>query len=631
MELAIQQQDTCRAQQQALSLREIREPVAVFLGQEDILACCQVSKQWHQDWNPFYWENVTRRTPKSFTRYGHLIRNLELRFSSHPRNRLISIREHCVNMRSLHLTIYESRPSDFEEDVFGIQPAPQDNRVVVALAQQEADNPFYPILRCNGFLSDSLCSLSFFMPPAVCDVILPRLAQASRAGLLQGLRSFVMRAAVITYTCIDVPPPPSCSLKLSTIFDFLDAFPKLTSFCFPSIALIEDKVPSFPELVLLNPWNINTDHVLPTVQQPQPQQQTREHVNVVKLEISLASAEAFRLVCTKMPNVLDLNIIPQGSWDMWTIIQQHYPGLVSLKCCMNDHVSGYFMVDDSREDQKIKFKDWIQLFERLVHLERFDANEVGLPFVVLETLALSCPKLTSFKAVDQVTSLQGVQFMLRHCTALKNLHITTTCDSDFFDDGGQPWIAPVESLHFDTVKLSEGHGHDVFRNRIRQLTRLKILHIDYTAGMSARAIFDEEDMVVVNKEKRTFLPKFKEEEEVTWKDWDEIMDKGNFVNLEVDVDVADNHEKSHQVDNERGNIAPQSHYPSLQEMVLGHFRVPNEGIYWRAVEIMPRLRSLTLDFTLREGDIVRMRDHVALGGSPLAAPYIWTIGTEAQL
>lgn len=579
------------AQRQVLSLQELRQHIAPFLGLSDLLACCQVSKQWHQDWNPFLWKNVNKKVPQDFSRYGHLVKNLHLRMSSYPVTSggvAASIRDSCLNMRSVSLTHYGWTLPQFENGVLGIPsasplslPAAKQDMSIEAVRQVQV-NSFYSPPERNGFLSNSLHSLSLCMPPLVCDVILPRLTQARMAGSLQGLRSFTMYQAILYYTCIDVEVTPPCILKISTVFEFLDTFPELTSFSTADISIMND-----------------------TYQAVQSQQ-IREHVYIVKLDISPATDREFELLATKIPHVVDLSIRPRGSSNLLPIIQQHYPGLTSFACRTRDHIDACIIVDDNNlETQKNKFKDWVQLLRGLSNLERFTACAV-LPFIVLESLALFCPKLEFFKANDEFVSLRGVRFMLQHSTALKHLVIPETAwQADFFKDDGLPWKAPLETLHVDHVGLhNDGESEDSFRNRIRQLTRLRSLRIAYAGTMTARSFLDEDDLRSAAAEKRYFVPKVKETEEWSDDDDDDWNDSVSNCRTWIDsVNIVGDTDES-----ESGDFTLIPHYPCLEELTLRYFpKVSVEGTHWRMMDIMPRLRSLRMDKTFRKMDILKMR------------------------
>ncbi|KAF9960996.1 hypothetical protein BGZ65_011409 [Modicella reniformis] len=568
-----------QSQSQRLALQELGCHIASFLAPEDIFACCLVSKQWYQDWNPLYWKDVIRKVPKDLSRHGHLIRNLDLSFSQ-PSDKLARVREHSLNLRSLKLTGYGFTRSNFEEEVLGIRSAPTAEAEVTEEGLQDLENPFIlnPGHR-NAYLSNTLHSLELSVPPEVCSVLLSRLAQARRAGLLQGLRSFKGRQAIVYYTCIEVDYPESCTQEISNILAFLDTFPELTSFSLLNLNIVRDTGEITAKPICIG----------------------REYVNITKLEICPNSLQEFEVLATKMPNVVELLLQPKES-NLIPVIQQHFSNLTSLSFYMDDHEYSYDLVDDyDIASQRDIYKDWIQLFSELPNLEKFKTRMIFMPQLVLESLARSCPKLKSFKAVEQFTSLLGVQFMLRCCTALKDLHVSMVCPDDFFIDNHQPWKAPLENLHLAEVSLKYSEGVDMFRKRIRHWTRLKSLRIGHAFSMSIKSLLDSEDCRAVSEETRSFLP---------WTE--ELYDKEDGSNRSRNRDSID---LIYSVSNAKGSrsgcaapavVAP--HYPCLEELILECVpKVSPEGIYWRMVDIMPRLRSLQLDITLSEKDILKMR------------------------
>jgi len=601
-----------QAQQLVLSLQELRQLIASLLSSKDHLACCQVSRQWHQDWSPFYWKDVIRRIPKDFSRYGHLIRNLDLRFDSYLADTLTGIRTHCLGLRSLKLVGRACTQLEFDVGVLGIHSAPLSSPIAPkakqgtdeAVSQDPMNNPFHATLGRNGFLSNSLHSLNLAMPPKICDVILPRLTQARRAGLLQDLRSFCMGQMIIFYTCIEVEPTLPCTLKISTVLEFLDAFPELISFSTTDITIVDDTEADISKL-MISPPSID--------QAPSAQHcQAQARPNIVKLHVSPATPQGFKLLATKMPNVVDLALQPRGSGNLLPLILQYYPTLTSLALYMDYHNGAYDRVDESDlESLKDKYKDWIQLFQGLPNLEHLKSRLVGLPYVVLKTITQSCPKLKSFSAIEQTTSIRGVQYLLRHSTTLKVLILSENCDTSFFSDDGQPWKAPLETLHLEDVTLTEDQGQDTFRNRIRQLTRLRSLKVGYAGRMSIRSILDPDDCRLADAEKRPLPPKAGENAE-GWKAIDGVTHSSN-----DDSTSRNNIASASTKDGDiggliDGDMAPVVHYPCLEELKLSYFpKVSTQGAYWRVVDTMPRLRSLKLDKKLNEDDILEMRKWVA--------------------
>ncbi|KAI1318425.1 hypothetical protein EDD11_006509 [Mortierella claussenii] len=577
-------------QDQVLALQELRDHIASHLNPQDLVACCSVSRQWHQDWNPIHWRKICQRKPKDLARHGHLIRKLDISVSCLT-NSLEQIRDHCLNLQTLKIVEYNMNVAEFEERVLGIQsnrypglnsvstaeekPVPlagerkdgaeeqeeqeeqeeeSEEKEVATSVEPCVDYSYNPFLDGstrieNGFLSSSLISLGLCLPPAVTMHILPRLVQARQAGRLKRLRTFRMGKAYIYYTCIEMPPEPTSHVNLSDVFAFLNAFPEVTTFSTGNVQVIDD---------------IRRDQY----EQDKNQQGQQHFKRLTDLQLMPRNTLVFQQIITRTPNLTHLHLDLWEDNNIFPDISRYCPqGLTSLTLNLEGH--------QQRSDD-----EWTAVFQRLPNLKRFITKSCNMSSgVVLKSLARTCPELSHFSAGEgSEVSVEGVSYMLQHCAHLKELYLAQSYRIDLFQGphkGPQsvdeaPWRAPVEKLHFDIISLMNVDEHDIFRARMRQLPRLRRLAINYAYSFTLRA-FQEPDKVESRE-----LPEGRETTE----------DFGGVSNLQIPPSTSGmNREKP---------TKQSTAYPNVEELIVNGIdsRVP--GCFDALINVMPRLRMLEI-------------------------------------
>ncbi|CAO3563513.1 unnamed protein product [Mortierella alpina] len=441
-----------RSQDRALALQELREHIGSYLSRSDLGALCQVSKGWHQDWNPLYWKIVHQ--PKvstvDFASSGHLIKSLELATTKQPV--LCAIRDRCHQLRHLRLTSYKLTPEMFKECIMGSPPVTAAETVQAQETSVQAktgDIPpaLEPCFYRSAYLSNSLHTLNLRTGPEVCEIMLPWLTRAKQAGYLQGLRSFTMAPAVITYTCIVMDPEPERYVKLSDIYAFLDAFPALTAFSTSEMKIINDVQLKYKE-VPTSQGASNTTTVNSVASGPT---HPRVYPSIISLQLHVGHEALFQDFACRMPNVTKLSVYPAGSSNIIPAIRQHYPGLKMLAVDMSCHPEYYKpFAEADIEGQRREFKDWIDLFQGLPHLESLSTRYTSLPLTVMESLASSCPKLEQLRfGYGTLLSVPGLESLLRSCTQLKDIHVEDQALSASIIANDDLWKSPVETLYLD--------------------------------------------------------------------------------------------------------------------------------------------------------------------------------------
>ncbi|KAF9438654.1 hypothetical protein BGZ76_006215 [Entomortierella beljakovae] len=217
------------------------------------------------------------------------------------------------------------------------------------------------------------------------------------------------------------------------------------------------------------------------------------------LGIKPASSSMFETLVSRMPYLINLSLLFVGTVKLFPSVQQFCPNLTSLIVDMEAQTYPHDSIAEDDPDLHIKFADWIDLFNTLTKLERFEGRSVSLPTVVLKALADSCPNLRYFKTCsDSTVSAFGASYLLSHCHSLTDMILNQMYFLCLFN-GDEPWRAPIENLVLDAVVFKASEENDVFRERMRQLPYLRSLSIYYTGDMTIRALIDP-------AEKYNFVP-----------------------------------------------------------------------------------------------------------------------------
>ncbi|KAF9966106.1 hypothetical protein BGZ70_003268 [Mortierella alpina] len=568
-----------RSQDRALALQELREHIGSYLSRCDLGALCQASRRWHRDWNPVYWKDVHQPKDRTvdFASNGHLIRSLELTTTKQPV--LSAIRDYCHHLRHLKLTSYKLTPEMFKECIMGLPPTAAAETVQAQETSVQA-NPkdippaLEPCFYKSAYLSNSLRTLNLRMEPEVCEIMLPWLTRAKKAGHLQGLRSFTVAPAVITYTCIMMDPEPERFVKLSDIYAFLDAFPALTALSTGDMKII------------------NENKEAPTYQRTELQ----VYPSISSLQLHVEHDALFEDVASRIPNVTKLSVYLAGSSNIIPAIRQHYPGLKMLAVDMSSHSEYYRpFADEDIEGQRREFKDWIDLFQGLPHLESLSTRYTSLPWTVMESLAKSCPRLEQLRfGYNTFLSVLGLKSLLRSCTRLKSIHVEDQALSASIVANDDLWKSPVETLYLDQVLLKTEQDMDNFRRRIRLLPTLRSLTFKGCSCLSARVLLEPQEYALASAG-QTSNPNTDTDAKAT-RERDEAT-----------CDGAGESKRAKEMDISFSTIA----YPNLENLSIEWFKGPlfsdSTEAFSTMLDHMPCLRYLVLDRDYTEEDLRQVR------------------------
>ncbi|KAG0297242.1 hypothetical protein BGZ98_000657 [Dissophora globulifera] len=594
------------ADRRELVLQELRGHVASYMSRQDIGACRFVSRQWFADWNPLYWREIRGIWPPALNRHANFIRELEVRGRSSDKP-ISVIRDHCHNLRSLKLAARKMTVAECKQHILGLQGQEQEQEQEKRDQNQSTRN-LLPIdkmdtpLKLNGFCSNTLRLLELLLPPEVCDIVFPWLLCVKKtSGQLQGLRSFCLGETIITYTCMNRPEPAHCTLMLSQVLEFLNRLPSLTTFSTCDLEIIDDLEANSAPNTLLPP----TSSISISDQKP------RDAYRLDSLEISPQQVSVLDHLVTRMPHLQSLEVYLTGDIDLISHIPRHCPQLTSLALDMYGYNRTVTCLEpDDLRRQAAVFHDWIQLFRGLSRLKTFYARCLMLPELVLKAMAESCPDLQEFLADgDTETSVAGVVFLLKKCRALKRLTLLQSYDIELFGYGNrssdtisdvlitatgatittetpfnghlrtlteeghgaesdqgfmEPWVAPLEHLMLDSVRIKNDKEIDIFRRRLHQLTLLKSLKIEYAYDITIRAFVEPEH------EHR-------------------IVETGRVIDLK-DIDTVLK-PPSTRPDDEFNS----GRFQHLEVLMLGCRINHSEDALSQLIDMMPRLRSMDFD------------------------------------
>ncbi|KAF9290509.1 hypothetical protein BGZ68_006883 [Mortierella alpina] len=588
--LRLAHQPQLKNQDRALALQELREHIGSYLSRRDLGALCLVSKGWHQDWNPVFWNSVCQ--PKDWTidfaSNGHLIRNLDLKTSKQPV--LGGIRDHCRHLRHLKLTSYKLTPEIFKECIMGLPPAkkapaPDTMDQATTSCTPSAQEPCFDR---SAYLCNSLHTLDLRVAPEVCEIMLPWLTRAGKAGQLQGLRSFAMVPAVITYTCIIMDPEPERFVKLSDIYAFLDAFPALTEFSTGDMKILDDTQPRHNEAPTAIGISCAREASIGTAQR-------RMFPSISSLQLLVEHDAIFEDVASRMPNVTKLSLHLAGSSNIIPAIRQHYPSLKLLAVDMSSHSKSYRpFADEDIEGQRREFRDWIDLFQGLPQLESLSTQETTLPLTVVESLARSCQNLKQLRfGYNTYLSVLGLEVLLRSCTKLKAIRLEDQTLSASFIANDDLWKSPVETLYLDQVCLRTEQDMDNFRRRIRLLTTLRSLTFNGSSCLSARVLLEphEYGLTPLNQESSF--------------NTDATHAAAERDDASCDVSCEQIHASN--TTSAHNTIA----YPNLETLSIEWFKDPllsdSKEAFSKMLDHMPCLRSLVLVRNFTEEDLHHLR------------------------
>ncbi|KAF9116103.1 hypothetical protein BGX27_004901 [Mortierella sp. AM989] len=563
---SIETQIQGQAQVKVFYLQELRSHIAQYLDLKYIAACCLVSQQWHRDWSPICWRDVRHKEPSDFTRNGHLIRTMEL-WSSSKFRPLADIRDHCPNLLSLKYIDFHLKAPAFEM-ALGFKPGHSLSSPTISepeLMKEQNQRNRVEDAKVLDLQSqfDPLKSLELFLPSEACEIVLPRLIQAKRAGQLQNLRSFRMSITRIFYTCIMAPLEKPRYLKLSDILTFLDELPDLKTFSTCEIMTTDDEEAE--------------EFVQPTELEYSNTDKTGEYHRLTNLEIAPKKPSIFERLVSRTPHLTSLSVHCVGTINLFPLIQQYCPNLISLELDMESmHYQSNPIIDKQSLDQEQKYCDWILLFKSLPKLEEFSGIYISMPMVVLQALATSCPRLSYFKTCeDSNLSAPGISYLLQKCLALKKLTVDQDYNADLFK-GDQPWKAPLEGLCLNAVSLLNSEDCDIFRERMRQLPQLKSLKIEYAANMQTQA-FLEPNKKACPKALESF---------------------------------------AHNIGTESGNDASKTAFPNLESLTLGFFVGRSEETFQAFVDAMPHLNHLAVGDVYNREAILQARNRHINHGIP---------------
>ncbi|KAG0087753.1 hypothetical protein BGZ92_007014 [Podila epicladia] len=177
-----------------IAIPELHAEIASHLRIYHLASCALVSKQWHQFWNPYVWSSIINRHPDAHgcARYGHLVRYFQtvlygegIRAIDMTPISLDVVRQHCLEMTTVNLLSYSISLDDFGRRVMDIRDLSTPTECRIDMEPNSGVLP--PRAVPNGFLSNTIQSLTLTLPYDIGRSVLHWIVLAGRRGQLQGL------------------------------------------------------------------------------------------------------------------------------------------------------------------------------------------------------------------------------------------------------------------------------------------------------------------------------------------------------------------------------------------------------------------------------------------------------------
>ncbi|KAG0021871.1 hypothetical protein BGZ81_008749 [Podila clonocystis] len=198
-----------------IAIPELHAEIASHLRIYHVASCALVSKQWHHFWNPYVWASIIDRHPEDqyCARYGHLVRHFHtvllgqgMRATAMTPISLDVVRQRCLDMKTVALLSYSVPLEDFGRRIMDIRDVSPLNGCHPGM---EPISGVVPQAVPNGFLSNTIQSLTLTLPHNVGRSALHWIVLAGRQGQLQGLVQ--LKLIGVNIQSFEQPPKVSAS------------------------------------------------------------------------------------------------------------------------------------------------------------------------------------------------------------------------------------------------------------------------------------------------------------------------------------------------------------------------------------------------------------------------------------
>lgn len=445
-----------------LAIPELHAEIASNLLIYDYASCALVSKQWHDVWNPYVWSSIVNRNPQDqhCVRYGHLVRHFHAVFLAQGLQAtamtpisLDVVRQVCLELKTVVLVSYTVPAEDFGRRIMDITEIPAPITEATGSDLSKTDRIGVPRRVSNGFLSNSIQSLTLTLPHEVGISALHWIVLAGRQDRLQGLQEFKLTG--VNFRSYET------ALKVSAndIHACTVLFPDLCKF---SVSM--------------------------SIGDPDPDQDT--HIGgqsvLQKLKLSsLWSSTALPFILRPLHSLNSLTIGGISAQLFLTQIPRHCPNLTRFTY-LGRH-------DDIVPSLWIEF---LAAYPGLTHLGLYDTS---ITDAMVFFLAWNCPSLQDLVLPWLETGItwQAVSALVENLAQLQVLIVTphkipgdffgTRVDQEATDGRGseavvvfKPWACQntLQELVLCRVELKNGvDDYALFRQRMWSLKRLKKLSI----------------------------------------------------------------------------------------------------------------------------------------------------------
>lgn len=445
-----------------LAIPELHTEIASNLLIYDYANCALVSRQWHDFWNPYVWCSIDKRNPQDqhCVRYGHLVRRFHavllaqgLRATAMVPISLDVVRQVCLELKTVTLISYTVPVEDFGRRIMDIVDFSAPSTEATGSNLSEMKRIGVPRAVPNGFLSNTIQSLTFTLPHDVGISALHWIVLAGRQGRLQGLQEF--KLAGVNFRSHET------ALKVSAndIHACTVLFPDLREF---SVSM--------------------------SIGDPNLDQDTHSGGQSVlqKLKLySLWSSTALPFILRPLHSLDSLTIGGESAETFLTQIPRHCPNLTRFTY-LGPH-------DNIVPSLWIEF---LTAYPGLTHLGLYDTS---ITDATVFFLARTCPSLQDVVLPRLETGItwQAVSALVENLAQLQVLIVTSRMvPGDFFGtrmdqeatSGGEseavvvfkPWACQntLQELVLRKVELKKGvDDYALFRQRMSSLKRLTKLSI----------------------------------------------------------------------------------------------------------------------------------------------------------
>ncbi|KAF9293100.1 hypothetical protein BGZ74_011851 [Mortierella antarctica] len=450
-----------------IAIPELRAEIASHLRIYHLASCALVSKQWHDFWNPHVWSSIINRHPHDHGcgRYGHLVRHFQavlygegIRAIDMTPISLDVVRQHCRDLKTVNLLSYSISLEEFGRRIMNIRDLSSPGS---RIDTEPISGVLPPRAVPNGFLSNTIQSLTLTLPYDIWRSVHHWIVLAGRQGQLQGLVKLKLMGANVL--SISQSPKVSASDVQACPLLFPDLREYSTSL---SVGDLEEDVGDMyggeeggrPRLQTLSLSSLSSSAVLPFILRP-----------LHTLETLMIGGTTMQPILAQIPRLC--------------------PHLIHFEYI------GQF--------DRLGASLWIDFLAAYPRLTNLRLNKTDLADAVVLSLPRSCPSLQRLILPRQVSQItwQSVSALVENLAQLRVLSVEAlTIPGEFFGTrvhqditgtgvGGsvimevvlKPWAcqSTLQELTLHNVFLSNGaDDYALLRQRLWSLRRLRKLGID---------------------------------------------------------------------------------------------------------------------------------------------------------